>query len=62
LAGGEDLPGAGRFDLVLWIAERADGQREVWETLCDNAPDAASHAEILDHLAAMFGSLATDGS
>ena len=42
----------GRFDLVLWIAEHADGQREVWETLCDNAPEAASDAEILDHLAA----------
>jgi hypothetical protein len=36
---------------VLWIAERADGKREIWETLCDNAPAAASDREILSTLA-----------
>jgi hypothetical protein len=46
-----------RFDLVLWMAECADGTREVWETQCDNAPDGASDAEILDHLAAEMGEM-----
>jgi hypothetical protein len=41
----------GHFRTVLWLTERADGERELAETGCDDAPDAATDDEVLDALA-----------
>ena len=42
----------GNFASVLWLTETASGHRQLFETGCDHAPDAARDAELLAALAA----------
>jgi hypothetical protein len=52
----------GSFRTVLWLAERADGERELAEMGCDDAPNAATDDEVLTALAAdMAADFARDG-